>query len=84
MLGAHIAEKINPNILKRLFGILLLAAALRMTIFSAVDPLTTETSDYSTLVTIGLGTGSGLIAGLLGVGGSIVLVPGSILLLGSS
>ena len=84
MLGAHIAEKINPNILKRLFGILLLAAALRMTIFSAVDSLTTETSDYSTLVTIGLGTGSGLIAGLLGVGGSIVLVPGSVLLLGSS
>jgi hypothetical protein len=81
VVGANIAERVDPDLLRRFFGFLLLVAALRMTL-SVAEPTFAGSIGASVPVAIGLGAGAGLIAGLLGVGGGIVVVPGSVILLG--
>ena len=81
VLGANLAGRLDPRVLRRLFALLLIAAATRMLI-SVGEPYGGAALGHSLMVAAALGAASGLIAGLLGVGGGIVLVPGSVILLG--
>ena len=81
VLGANLAGRLDPRVLRRLFAVLLIAAATRMLI-SAGEPTGGASIGQTLVVAATLGAASGLVAGLLGVGGGIVLVPGSVILLG--
>ncbi len=84
VLGTLLLDRLPLAALRLAFGVLMVAAAIRL--FSASDPgpgsrpLTLAAA--TALVAIGAVTG--VLAGLLGVGGGIVMVPGLVLLLGIS
>ena len=82
-IGASVMNRISARSLTIVFGMLLLIAAIRM--ISGATPLP-GSGDFGvgTEVVIALLVGlvAGFFAGLLGVGGGIVIVPSTVLLLG--
>lgn len=82
-LGATVMNRISARALTIIFSVVLLVAALRM-IFGG-DPLP-GASDFSewgrVVLALGIGILAGFFAGLAGVGGGVVIVPASVLLLG--
>lgn len=83
VIGASVMHRMSTRTLTLVFGLVLLVAGVRMV--SGADPLP-GTSSFDSLgqlmIAIGIGLVSGIFAGLAGIGGGVVIVPASVLLLG--
>jgi uncharacterized protein len=83
VIGASVMHRVSPQALTIVFACVLLVAGLRL-IFSG-DPLP-GSADFSstaqTAIAIGIGFVAGFFAGLAGIGGGVVIVPSTVLLLG--
>lgn len=84
VLGTVLLDRLPLRVLRLGFALLMVAAALRL--FSAPDTGHGSRSVNLAVAValVAIGAGAGLLAGLLGVGGGIVMVPGLVLLLGVS
>jgi hypothetical protein len=83
VIGASVMNRISARSLTIVFGIVLLIAAIRM--ISGANPLPgsgdlSEVAQIAIAVLIGLV--AGFFAGLAGIGGGVVIVPSTVLLLG--
>ena len=85
MVGASLMNRLSTRSLAIFFGLVILAAGIRM-IFST-DPLP-GAADFGELILVliafGIGLISGFFGGVAGIGGGIVIVPATVLLLGVS
>lgn len=73
MLGARLARAMSARRLRQAFGLLLLATAVRIL---ALPPSPQAAgAPWPPALEIGLGAVAGVLAGLLGVGGGIIIVP---------
>jgi uncharacterized protein len=83
MIGATVMHRISARALTIIFGLVLLVAAIRL--ITSADPLP-GSGGFSTLglsaIALGIGLVAGFFAGLAGIGGGVVIVPASVLLLG--
>jgi hypothetical protein len=83
ILGASLMNRMSARSLTIVFGLILLAAALRM--IAGGDPLP-GSGDFDQpvqiAIAIGIGLISGFFAGVAGIGGGVVIVPATVLLLG--
>ena len=85
VIGASVMNRISAKSLTIMFGIVLLIAGIRM--ISGADPLpgSGELGDTAQLaIALLVGLVAGFFAGLVGVGGGVVIVPSTVLLLGLS
>ena len=85
VLGASLMNRLEPRTLTIIFAFVLLVAALRM--ITGADPLpaSAELAGFAfNAVAFGIGLVAGFFAGLAGIGGGVVIVPGSVILLGLS
>lgn len=89
MIGAKVANKISARQLRRYFGLLLVLVAARMVwdVVSsaggaAVNGDVVSTQGFGTAAVLGLGVLTGVLSGLMGVGGGIIMVPAMIYLMG--
>lgn len=83
VIGASVMHRISPRSLTVVFAFVLLLAAIRM--ISGADPLpgSAEFGDIAQVaIALGIGVVAGFFAGLAGIGGGVVIVPASVLLLG--
>lgn len=83
VIGASVMNRMSARSLGIAFALVLVAAGLRM-VFGG-DPLPgTSEFDVTTQLAVALGIGlvSGLFAGLVGIGGGVVIVPAAVLFLG--
>jgi uncharacterized protein len=83
IVGASLMHRMSTRNLTILFGLVLLVAAIRM--ITGAEPVTGASSFASFdkfAVAAGIGLVSGSFAGLAGIGGGVVIVPASVLLLG--
>lgn len=82
-IGTRLLHVVSQHRLRMAFAVLLLITAVRMVLDSTSAGLGRDDLDVSALVGLGvLGLAAGITAGLLGVGGGIVMVPGQVLLFG--
>jgi uncharacterized membrane protein YfcA len=82
-LGAAAMHRLSPRALSIIFGVVLLVAAVRMIGGGEPIPGTAEIADLArTAIGLGIGLLAGLFAGIAGVGGGIVIVPSTVVLLG--
>jgi uncharacterized membrane protein YfcA len=72
IVGASLAKRISARNLKAIFGVAMLASAVRMLL---APPLVSDGAVWPGPLNALLGLGIGTFAGLLGVGGGILLVP---------
>lgn len=83
VIGATVMHRASPRALTIVFAVVLLVAAVRM--ISGANPLP-GAADFSdavaVLISLGIGMTAGFFAGLAGIGGGVVIVPSSVLLLG--
>jgi uncharacterized membrane protein YfcA len=83
VIGASLMNRVSPRALTIVFGIVLLVAGIRL--ISGGDPLP-GAADYGTVwqtvIALAIGLIAGFFAGLAGIGGGVVIVPSSVLLLG--
>ncbi len=83
VIGASIMHRVSARSLTIVFGIVLLVAAVRM--ISGATPLP-GSGDFGTstevVIALLIGLVAGFFAGLAGVGGGVVIVPSTVLLLG--
>lgn len=83
VIGATVMHRASPRALTIVFSLVLLVAAIRM--ISGASPLP-GSAGYGTLaqtaIALGIGLMAGFFAGLAGIGGGVVIVPASVLLLG--
>lgn len=91
-LGARFARRVPGYLLRRYFGIFIMLVAARMlydviigmqghTLATAPSMSVTFTTGTALLL-LGIGLATGIVSGLLGVGGGIIMVPAMVLLLG--
>lgn len=83
IIGASVMHRVSPRALTIVFGLVLLVAAIRL--ISGADPLpgTAELGAFWELfLSLLIGFVAGFFAGLAGIGGGVVIVPASVLLLG--
>jgi uncharacterized membrane protein YfcA len=81
--GAGLAVGVNPDVLKTLFGTVLLAAGIRLGIRPRVDldgesganPRTGPAGSARVLAAAALGVFEGLFAALMGIGGAVITIP---------
>ena len=85
VVGATVMHRASPRALTIVFAFVLLVAAIRM--ISDATPLP-GSADFGNLteilIALGIGATAGFFAGLAGIGGGVVIVPASVLLLGLS
>ncbi len=85
VIGATVMHRSSPRALTIVFAIVLLVAAIRM--ISGGNPLpgSAEFGDLAQLaIALVIGATAGFFAGMAGIGGGVVIVPASVLLLGLS
>jgi uncharacterized membrane protein YfcA len=85
VVGASVMHRSSSQTLTMVFGVVLLVAALRM--ISGANPLpgAAEFGDITQVfIALGIGVVAGFFAGLAGIGGGVVIVPSTVLLLGLS
>lgn len=83
VIGASVMHRVSSRGLTIVFGVVLLVAAIRL--ISGADPLPGSAelgSVWELLVSLSIGFVAGFFAGLAGIGGGVVIVPASVLLLG--
>lgn len=83
-LGSEIALSIDQDSLKKVFGTVMVFAGLKM-IFEKkknANPLVDIKNRPVTIILLGIGILTGIISGLVGVGGGIVMVPLFVYILG--
>lgn len=82
-IGAHWMNRLSGVTLARVFGVVLLAAGVRMVLGGGAGEQVIEPNQ---LVAIGLelliGVVTGVVSGLAGIGGGIIMIPAMVLLLG--
>ena len=76
--GNQINKKLNNKSLKKIFSIVLFITAIRMNYIVDVS----DVSNDNMYIYIMVGFGSGILAGLLGLGGGVVRVPALLILAG--
>ena len=83
VIGASVMHRVSPRALTIVFGLVLLLAAIRMILSAEPLPGAVDFSDLTRIV-VGLAIGviAGFFAGLAGIGGGVVIVPSTVLLLG--
>lgn len=83
VIGASVMHRVSSRSLTIVFGVILLVAGVRL--IASSDPLS-GSADYSDtgqiLIALSIGLVAGFFAGLAGIGGGVVIVPSSVLLLG--
>ncbi len=83
VIGASVMHRVSPRALTIVFAVVLLIAAIRM--ITGADPLP-GSADFGpvayTAIALTIGLLAGFFAGLAGIGGGVVIVPASVLLLG--
>ena len=85
IVGASLMNRLSTRSLSIFFGLVLLTAGIRMIFSSDPLPLSAGFGDLTlVLVAVGIGMVSGFFAGVAGVGGGIIIVPATVLLLGFS
>jgi uncharacterized protein len=83
IVGASLMNRLSTRSLSIFFGLVLLAAGIRMIFSTEPLPLAGGFNDFTLgLIAVGIGLLSGFLAGVAGVGGGIVIVPATVLLLG--
>lgn len=83
--GATVMNRISSRSLTIIFAVVLLVAAIRMISGAAPLPGTGDVGDVAqVLIALGIGVIAGFFAGLAGIGGGVVIVPATVLLLGLS
>lgn len=83
VIGASVMHRVSPRALTIIFGLVLLVAAIRMILSADPLPGAVEFSEISKiLIALSVGLIAGFFAGLAGIGGGVVIVPSSVLLLG--
>lgn len=83
VVGASVMHRLSTRNLTVVFGLVLLVAGIRMA--TGAEPVAGASTFDTTeqfLVAVGIGLVSGVFAGLAGIGGGVVIVPASVLLLG--
>ncbi len=81
-LGARVAIRLPTRVLRRLFAALVLVVAVIMLVFRDLQPLVDLGLAAQLGAGVGLGVIAGVLSGLLGIGGGVLIVPVSVLLLG--
>jgi uncharacterized membrane protein YfcA len=86
-IGAMLAAAIGAKSLRRMFGVFVMASGVGMIVKAVISPAATsaalaQINLIQGLELLGVGTLVGVIAGLLGVGGGLVMVPALSFLLG--
>lgn len=83
VIGATVMNRVSSRALTIVFGVVLLVAGLRMIISGEPLPGAVDfTPVAQTIIALGIGFVAGFFAGLAGIGGGVVIVPSSVLLLG--
>jgi hypothetical protein len=83
VIGASVMHRVSSRALTITFGLILLVAAIRMILSADPLPGAVDFSDISRiLIALIIGLIAGFFAGLAGIGGGVVIVPSSVLLLG--
>lgn len=83
MIGATVMHRVSPRALTIVFAVVLLVAGIRL--ISGANPLPGSaelTGFWTVVIGILIGFTAGFFAGLAGIGGGVVIVPSSVLLLG--
>jgi hypothetical protein len=76
-------NRMSTRSLSIVFSLVLLAAGIRMILSSEPLPLAGEFQDVTRLlIALGIGLVSGFFAGIAGIGGGVIIVPATVLLLG--
>lgn len=85
VVGATVMNRSSPRMLTIVFSVLLLLVAVRMITGAEPLPGTGDLSAPAQLaMAVGIGAVAGFLAGLAGIGGGVVIVPASVLLLALS
>jgi uncharacterized membrane protein YfcA len=79
VLGTHFLHKLPHDVLALGFSILLVATAVRMLVDNSEATGRGAISVLGAIVLVGVGFATGILAGLLGVGGGIILVPARVI-----
>jgi len=83
MFGASLMNRLSTRSLSIFFGLVILGAGVRMIVSTEPLPGSGDFSDLAlALFAFGIGLLSGFFAGVAGIGGGIVIVPATVLLLG--
>ncbi len=83
--GASLMNRMSTRSLSIFFGLVLLAAGIRMIVSSDPLPSSSGLDDLAlAAVAFGIGLVSGFFAGVAGIGGGVVIVPATVMLLGFS
>lgn len=83
IVGASLMNRLSARSLSIFFGLVLLAAGIRMIFSTDPLPIAGGFNELTMgLIALGIGLLSGFLAGVAGVGGGIVIVPATVLLLG--
>jgi uncharacterized membrane protein YfcA len=81
--GASVMHRMSTRSLSIFFSLILLAAGIRMIFSSDPLPLAGEFQESTRiLLALGIGLVSGFFAGIAGIGGGVIIVPATVLLLG--
>lgn len=85
VVGATVMHRASPRALTIVFAFVLLVAAIRMISGGSPLPGSGDFTDLAQLlIALGIGATAGFFAGLAGIGGGVVIVPATVLLLGLS
>lgn len=81
VIGTHLLRVVPKNVLIMVFAITVLATATRLLLSSESDGRTDLTAAMAVLLVL-VGVVAGTLAGMLGIGGGVILVPAMVVLLG--
>lgn len=83
VIGASVMNRVSPRSLAVVFGVVLAIAAIRMIVSSEPLPGASDFAEPAQIaIALAIGFVSGFFAGLAGIGGGVVIVPSTVLLLG--
>lgn len=83
VVGATVMHRVSVRALTTVFGMVLLVAGIRLVLSAEPLPGAVEFSMLGqTAIALGIGLVAGFFAGLAGIGGGVVIVPSTVLLLG--